>query len=265
MIDYSSDFTYKVNKNNTVCITNYTGNSEKVEIPCEIDGMSVEEIGFMSFEQCTGIKEVTVPDTVAYIDDDAFAGCSQLTVINIPKNVNYIGSCVFDDCTNLKNITVDTDNKCFSSFDGVLYNKDKTDLIFCPQGKTEVIIPQTVLCINPYAFCKCSGLKEIEIPRSVIYIGKYAFCNCISLKEVYFPNVKNIDCLAFLDCTGLEKITIGNSVKSIGDNAFEGCKNLKEVTIPETADNIGICSFGYDNIQTENFTIRCKNNSAGDK
>ena len=110
MIDYSSDFTYKVNKNNTVCITNYTGNSEKVEIPCEIDGMSVEEIGFMSFEQCTGIKEVTVPDTVAYIDDDAFAGCSQLTVINIPKNVNYIGSCVFDDCTNLKNITVDTDN-----------------------------------------------------------------------------------------------------------------------------------------------------------
>ena len=49
----------------------------------------------------TNLKEFSVPEGVAEINDYAFDNCTKLTKISIPKSVTYIGSDVFEYCRNL--------------------------------------------------------------------------------------------------------------------------------------------------------------------
>ena len=61
-----------------------------------------------AFENCSGLINITIPDSVAYIGSYAFGACSGLTRITIPNSVAYIGSYAFRDCTEL------TDLYCFA-------------------------------------------------------------------------------------------------------------------------------------------------------
>ena len=129
---------------------------------------SVWEIEDCAFTGCTGLTSITIPDSVEKMGSLAFDGCSNLTSITIPKSVTNMGFFVLFGCEELKSIVVDVANPVFSSEDGVLFNKEKTELIFCPRGRQgDYVIPDTVVKILYDAFVLCKGLSSITVPKTV--------------------------------------------------------------------------------------------------
>lgn len=170
---------------------------------------SVINIGNYSFEGCTGLTGINIPNSIKSIGTYAFSDCSGLTGITIPDNVTSIRGFAFKGCTSLKNITVDGNNKNYCSADGVLYNKNKTDLLCYPAGKSNssFVVPDSVTSIENFSFYNCSGLTDVTIGNGVTEIGLGTFGYCISLASV----------------------TIPKSIKSIGNSAFSECTSLKNV------------------------------------
>ncbi len=172
-------------------------------------------------------SEYTVPDGVESIGMDAFYGCSFLT-ITIPKGVNNIER-AFSYCKYL-NITVDADNPNYSSVDGVLFNKDKTELIAYAKDGIQYTVPDSVTNICADAFAYCENLKNIIMKNSVTNIGDHAFYYCTALTNIVIPNsVMSIGDSAFYYCTDLISITIPKSITSIGDGAFNYCADLTDI------------------------------------
>ena len=210
---------------------------------------SVTEIGMSAFSGCSSLTSITIPDSVTRIDMSTFRGCSSFTSITIPDNVTYIDIWAFNGCTGLTAIDVKAGNNNYTSVNGVLFNKDKTELICYPAGKTD---------------------KSYNIPNCVTNVGGWAFDGCTSLTSITIPDsVTEIDWSAFEGCTSLTSITIPDSVTEIGWSAFEGCTSLKSITIPSSVTSIGKNAFGYyfDNEykKIDNFKIYCYIGTAGEK
>ncbi len=236
------DFQYSALDDGTVEITGYNGSAEKVDIPAEIDGKSVTSIGNRAFNGCTSLTSITIPNSVTEIGSGAFSSCTSLTSIKIPDSVMQIGDYVFVGCTNLIEIQVETDNKFYSSDKGVLFNKNKTEIICYPAGIKDTIylIPSSVTSIGKRAFQNCSNLINIKIPDRVSYIGSIAFANCTSLTSITIPNsVTSLGNSAFSGCASLTSITIPDSVTSISGGAFGNCTSLTSITIPDSVTSIG--------------------------
>jgi len=226
---------------------------------------SVTTIGWGAFSNCTGLTTVTIPNSVMTIGDNAFFNCTSLTSVTIGNSVTTIGNKAFSDCTGLTTITipnsvttikelafsnctglieinVDDNNKKYSSIDGVLYNKDVSELICYPCGMplNSFSIPNSVTKIGNSAFYGCDGLTSVTIPNSVTTIGEDAFGDCDGLTSVKIPNsVTTIEGYAFWYCDGLTSVTIGNSVTTIGVSAFSSCKGLTSVMIGNSVTTIG--------------------------
>ena len=160
--------------------------------------------------------EVTIPNTVKSIGQNAFRGCKGITSVTIPNSVTSIGSSAFGYCGSLKEVHIsDMAAWCRISFGS--YNANPLDyahdLYLNGLLITDLVIPNSVTSIGNYAFYDCSGLTSVTIPNSVTSIGSYAFSGC----------------------SGLTSVTIPNSVTSIGESAFYGCSGLKEVHISDMA------------------------------
>jgi len=180
---------------------------------------SLTKIEGLVFDQCTGLVNITIPESVTIIERFSFWNCSNLTNITIPKNVTIIEATAFSNCTNLTAINVDSENKTYSSMDGVLYNKDKTVLFWYPEGKKG---------------------SSFTVPATVIKIGYKAFYHCINLYEIIMQEgVLTIENNAFLDCSNLIRIIIPNSLTSIGSLAFNECTSLDFASL-NIPDNIRI-------------------------
>ena len=299
------NFEYGVLDDGTVEITGYKGSEQKVDVPEKINKKSVTRIGNLAFKDCTKITSIAMPDSVAYIGRSAFYNCTSLKSITIPDgvkeigyaafsecaglvsvkipdNVTKIGDSAFINCANLTKIDVTAGNKYYSSANGVLFNKDKSELICYPAGIKNVgySIPDGVTVIRDRAFNKCLSLNSITIPKSVQDIETYSFFGCTSLeainvaasnknyadvngilfskdktKIVCYPankknmsysipvSVKVVGVAAFRDCIYLKGITIPDSVTNIEHHAFSNCKSLKSITIPDSITAIEMATF----------------------
>ena len=133
----------------------------------------VASIGEYAFSHCASLTSIDISDSVTSIGDYAFRECTSLTSVEIPDSVTSIGVNAFCWCTSLTSINVDDDNANYSDLDGVLFNKDKTEIICYPTGKTATsyVLPEKVTKIGDFAFRHCTSLTSIDIPDSVTSIG----------------------------------------------------------------------------------------------
>ena len=140
----------------------------------------------------TKVGEFKIPISVSSIGNLAFYGNKGLTLIEIPSSVKSIVNQGINFCNCP--ILVNPDNLYFTSENGVLYNIEKTRLIYCP----------------PYT----SG--SFTIPLSVSTIGVGAFGGCRSLTNIRIPSaVKSIESIAFSDCGGLVSLYVSSPIPII--------------------------------------------------
>lgn len=187
--------------------------------------------------------------------------------MHLGKSVETIGENVFLNSDSLTSITVDEENPYFMVDDGVLYSKDKRELLYCPKnfsgiyrvaeevkriGKsafrncnqlTEIVLPEGLEVIGDTAFYGCTQLKQISLPKSVSQIGAYAYKGCPLQGTLDLMNIKDIGEGAFEGCTGLTSVVLPENLLRIEASLFQGCTGLTVVNIPQCVTAIGISAF----------------------
>mgnify|MGYP001022968756 CR=1 FL=1 len=171
----------------------------------------------------SALSSITLPDRLSTIEYSAFKYCSALAGPIIPAGVTELQTPICFGCEKLSGIWVDVANKHYANDAvGVLYSKDFSVLLECPDGLTGKYTVRDGTSRIDFGAFDGSALTEVALPDSVAVI----------------------DGLAFYGCTGLNEIVIPSGVKEIGDRAFYACENLKAVyflgNAPET---VGECAF----------------------
>ena len=227
-------------------ITQYKGKAQKLVIPDEIEGIQVVAIGHIAFWENKFIKKVVIPDSVKYIDDDAFSNCKKLKSVIMPKEILKWGEFTFSGCSSLKvvklpeNITVIPEstfaNTGLKSFHVPKQVRRMEDSVFsgCQQLKNVTFDKNAKLeFIGWQAFDYCTAMEEIKLPVSVVELGQEVFQDCFSLKKVTFAKNSKLKILGygvFNRCKELDDVTIPKNVTQIKGAAFSYCINLKTVT-----------------------------------
>ena len=173
--------------------------------------------------------------------------CEALTKIIVPNSIKELSSRSFD-CKKLESIIVNEENTYFSDINGILFNKDQTELILCPRNfqATEYTVPESVLSISDGAFEDNANLISINIPYNVQKIGSSAFYSSDKLEKVSMSNtVMEIGWRAFKNCINLNKVVLSNNIKTIESNLFDYCKSLQSIVIPEGVESLEFNVF-YD-------------------
>lgn len=128
---------------------------------------------------------------------------------------------------------VDNQSEFLTIQDGVLYSKDMTRLIFCLEDKEYFTVPDSVTCIDPFAFCLQKRLRNITLHGGINIIGAAAFMGCESLETFTVPqSVTEIFNDTFDGCKSMKSIQLHNGITSIGSHAFRHCEALESVSLP---------------------------------
>ncbi len=258
-----NDFKYTVNSDNSVTISEYTGNDSSVKIPDSIGGKNVESIGNSAFKGNFNLKSIEIPDTVKSIEDFAFNECTNLKTITLPNSVKSIGKSAFFYCTRLENVNLSDGIESIG--DGAFFG--------CENLKS-FEITDSVKSVGDYAFAKCKNLKSATLGSGLKTISNQLFSGCESLEKIVIPEgVETIGRRAFANCQVLEDVTLPKSLitinenafygcpmnrvtvfaSTIGENAFASCSNLESVTLSDNLVSIGDGAFQNTNLQ--NFEI----------
>lgn len=273
---YSEGLTFSAFRNGYAVAGVGTCTDTTIVIPNEYNGLPVIAIKENAFGSNQKIQEVIVPDSVLIIEKGAFsyskkishidlgtgvveigmsfAGCDSLTNITIPASVEAIDNLAFYLAKNLENILVDNGNSVYSSVDGILYNKAKTEVVCCPANNSmeHLTLPSTVITISSYAFVDCVNLKTVTMSNNVTTIGGSAFSDCRNLESVVMSNnITKIENWAFENCTSLQSCVIPNGVTMLYSYVFQDCTSLEWVYISKNVTRAGSDPFdGCDGLKT---------------
>lgn len=212
-------------------------------IPTKLKSVTVRRSSLRdySFEKCSLIEQIIVPQDITSIPSNTFYNCSNLSSFVIPESVTSIGSYAFYNCTSLESVTLPfvggskataSEASLFGFIFGAMSysggkavsqkyysnNVQRSITYYIPYSLRSVTI--TGGDIKYGAFSGCSFLTSISIPETATNIGNYAFEGCTGLKSIAIPkNVINIGDYVFSGCN-LRSVTFGAGLLSIGSNAF---------------------------------------------
>ncbi|MBR5686730.1 MAG: leucine-rich repeat domain-containing protein [Prevotella sp.] len=162
--------------------------NESSEITKLVIPSGVSSISPYAFQNCLGLKSITLSNGVKTIGDYAFSNCTNLTNLSLPSSVTKIGSFAFYHCLKLTSLTIPS---------GVT---SMGEGVFCDCiGLTSVDIKEGATTIGDAAFSYCENIATLTIPSSVTYIGLEAFDRCDHLLVIYchIVNPPEIDVHAF--------------------------------------------------------------------
>lgn len=198
-----------------------------------------------SFEDCTQLKSISIPEGAGYLSYRAFKGCASLISVELPQSTTAIPTYAFQNCTSLSSITIPDKVSTISS--GVFYECTSLATVTLPPELTSIDesafyncsklttieLPAKTNRIGQDAFCGCTLLESINFPSSIVTIGSNAFQDCISLKSAQLPpNLTEISYQTFNRCKSLKTVNLPSGLLYIKENAFYNCESLEEITIP---------------------------------
>lgn len=189
---------------------------------------SVTEIGDLCFSGDNYLVSLTLPDELAELPYAALESCFRLMDFNLPKELKKIsGSALqynyylthltlpsslteieqqnFIGLYGLQSLTLAEDNAAFKldETNGLLMTADGTRLLHCFSDivpAEEIILPEGVKIVDPFAFHYDYDVKRIVLPEGVETIGAMAFAMCPNLTEIVIPaSVTDIGALDGLD------------------------------------------------------------------
>ena len=228
------------------------------------------------------IRSIVIESGVTGISGYAFADCYAAETVNISDTVTSIGNGAFTSCWELSAINVAADNTAYCSVDGVVYDKDMTELVVYPidRSENEYTIPDGVKSIAPAALEDCNRLYSITLPASLTGVNVYVFWRMYNLTQIIvdennaewcsvdgvlfnkaktiltaYPKNKagfsysipdgtqEIGDHAFWENNNLCTVTLPDGLSTINCNAFTGIRSLKTVSIPASVSAIGYAAF----------------------
>ncbi len=259
----ANGFYYKMNYDNSITITGYSGSATDLLIPSEINGHKVIAIDENAFSNNNNIISVTIEDGIKAIGDFAFINCENLTTINVPDSIISLSSNTFHN-TNWYN----------NQPNGVIYIGK---VLYSYKGDYESLqsleIKEGTKAIAFAALAGCTKLSSIYVPDSVIYISPLALNFTAWYEnqpngEIYAGKIfygykgdlpKNAvikvksgtlgiagGAFRYLnDSENLKEILLPDGLKTIGWGAFINCRNLNKLTIPNSVEFIDKYAYGY--------------------
>ena len=239
-------------------IAGWSGSGTSVTVPSEIDGRTVTAIGQSAFQDCTGLKEITLPDGISLIGRSAFSGCTSLAAVTLPQRLSTLSDYAFESCTALN----------------------------------EIVIPQNVTELRPHLFSGCTGLTAVTLGKNIRRISDSTFEGCTNLTiHGYFgsyaaeyaenhgipfeaadrtlsgtfgahftwslseertltvsgtgemPSVDDAEYPWYESRAGIHRIVLSEGVTSVGSGAFYGCSAAESVSLPDGLTVIGDNAF----------------------
>ena len=217
---------------------------------------SVTEIKPYAFYGFSGMKSLTLPDTIENIGKGAFYQCRGLENITLPCSAtietgdSYSEN--FDLCDKISKVTLTKGN-------GVMVYNSQSPWHDGKSALTEVVLSDGIESICDNAFKDCINLEFVTFPNNPYTLGGGALSNTLWMRnhvvnglyivgnslidgslatgEVVIPgNVTEIKKMAFANNGSITSLTIPESVVNVEEQAFYNCYHLKELTVPCSAD-----------------------------
>ena len=251
-----------------LCVVDKTKAQGKLIVPSFINGKAVVGIRANGFYECTGLTGLILPDTVEYIDVNAFLGCEELTRVRWSAGLRKINSGAFD-CTGLETLVLP---EGVTFLGGNAFGHAKLKSVSLPSTVAKMTATNEKSDANPFAFCEnleeiyvaegnkayksdgncvmrredntlVAGCKASKIPSYTEHIGRFAFQGA-ALESVALPEgVTSIEDYAFAHNDRLKEITLPQSLTSIGKAVFFWCAALGKIAIPDGVTSVGDNAF----------------------
>lgn len=150
-----------------------------IVLPDKVNGKEVVSIASYAFDGCSNMTSISIQATVTSIGYNTFRNCTGLREITIPKEINYIANLAFIGCKNLsvKIEKISLDRGSWPSAFDEGWNDG------C--GPIYVTVCEGVSSIAGNAFNSWASLKSISIPSTVSEIGEGIFNGCHNLESIY--------------------------------------------------------------------------------
>ena len=229
-------------------------------------GPAVNSLGSYSFKGCSVLTDINLSNVVT-INNNSFQSCSSLPQISIPQSTTSIGNQTFLSCTSLKRLFIE-DRPANSSLSlginqaNVNYNgvtgAGKPLFSDCPLDSVYIGGPITYdksLASGYSPFYFNESLRSVYITNQEKYVYEYEFHRCSGLTTVKLGNgVRYIKEYAFQNCSGLTYFEFASTLQSIGAEAFSDCDNLTTL-ISHAITPPAVGNQGLDDINKFNCTL----------
>lgn len=134
------------------------------------DGNSYTAMSYQGDEQDVKIPEVYGGRPVTVLFDKLFDGHKEIRSVTIPDVVTDMGEFIFDGCENITELKLPSALQTLWGHTFVRMNIE------------EIVIPDGVISIPPFAFKDCRKLKKVVCGKKLKKIHPWAFGGCDSLK-----------------------------------------------------------------------------------
>lgn len=215
------DFTYEVQEGEVV-ITSYTGTQQVLEIPESIEDMKVTAVGEGTFEGNGTLTQVTIPESVETIGEQAFRNCGELQIVSVESTRSSaglvsVGSRAFEGCGSLSSIE----------------------------------FPRTIQEIGEAAFDGCGNLQDIfyngtpeQWEKVAVGVHTGGFSGPVWFYSYYRDHL--LDLIGYRGSASEVKIPAelrGKMIWAVEDNAFTDCPHVTSILLSKNTEYVDVTAF----------------------